>query len=1456
MKPSRPVLNRNHELSQGLIAAFPFGSMGMGGALSPTVDLIGDISLTPFPQTAAGDGIAAGPGGMGYQNNGIAGKGLQAASAAILTPTAAITVAAMVTFRTNLTASKIIAGKTLDGVANPNWALSITTNNQIGFRVTTTVGNSVAFITSAIATVSEDPQVLIGTFDGANVRFYLNGIASAAVANAGTLLTNGVFAVGGRYDAAGVPDLPMNGDIYDLRIWDRALNDLEVRQLSDEYWDQYVEPQAINMLVPYWHAICNATVGATKTTFATSESSASAIVQATSDTQASETTSSSTGQAIVQAASAITIHSVQSASTASAIVQSDIASALVNVAFAVNVDVDVLATSAVQTSDITSASVARVEVRANIVRPISEATSSVSVSITTHATINAQTKDPFLTTDIDPWVQAMSNTSIKKPETAFDIDNIVSGTSHRSLQLISSVSTGEAIVSTDADLYMDQFESQVLAKVPVEVYVAAVAQEVTSASNMSVLTQATISHELLPIEQSTSASALVQSSLALSIENVTSDSTGAAIVQGDTDAEISNATSSSSASAIVQASISGLISEVVSSVSSSAIVNQTGTINKDIEVTSESDSSVIVSSDVDANLQNTTCDVVSQEIVSASVGVSMAEVVSESDVDVITHANTSAITSELTVSADASGPTVANVSAVFSEVVSASSASVTVQSSVNKSLTEVASLSFAEAIVQAVSARLLSEITSSSSASLPVQASLAYSVGEISSASDGQAIVTVSTAMQANEVTSDSDASAIVQSSMDLTTQKVAQDISASAWVQSESHTTIENIECSAVSLSEDSSIITALLQEVSSDVSAQAIVNQLSSDVSVKNIEFSFVGGPEVHAEVAHTIEAILQSSNGQAWVTVNTNMTPAEVVSDSTGTVDVNQLSADVSVGEITVAAIGRSGTATEQFDCIVSEVVSESSVSTTTHCAIDAILAEVLCDANVSLPVQATSHASISNLVSEVIAQAIVGVNQGPTLNEIYSNVNAQVIVNQLTCDAAVDKLLFECDIEGAIVTANLNYTLNNVEFDVDVDVSSQANVSAIIDKPTTYSYCEVYVTAEMFKPLPIDVVVSGSIGSIVSATLNKTLKRVTSNADTSHEVNSSTNAILKRVTISTDIDVHVNSTIAATIDNILSSITGDTAVYSSITGATKDPLVGGSIGPVVQGTSHRHIHGLQYTVVGSAVVGSAAVCTMPKPEFYCSAIGPATANVAAALNRITSLSSGTVRVSSSSQMIVNDIASESAARVIASASLNPSLKKVEQQSSVDIDAQSSVVVSIKKITAEVNAFSENFAFITCTIENILCESEGFVGNNVWADIPKPVATADCSVDVVADSHQSIEKIYAIAFWESEIQSDVVAETRPIEFSAVIANPWDVSISLTLPKPVSEALASILSTANADIVILNVRSKSTAMTLIGPNIPVITPGGGGQGSQSVMTETVFGQSSLANPNFISTM
>ena len=138
---------------------------------------------------------------------------------AILNP-AKITIAGWISTRVNTTAQRVVDR---DNGGAITYFLALTGNpNKVSFRV----GSSVVTGTTTVS--ANTWHHIAGVYDGSTLTCYLDGVANGSVSGSPVLTDNGVPINIGRRAAGGVK---LNGQLDDIRIYDRALSASEITDL-------------------------------------------------------------------------------------------------------------------------------------------------------------------------------------------------------------------------------------------------------------------------------------------------------------------------------------------------------------------------------------------------------------------------------------------------------------------------------------------------------------------------------------------------------------------------------------------------------------------------------------------------------------------------------------------------------------------------------------------------------------------------------------------------------------------------------------------------------------------------------------------------------------------------------------------------------------------------------------------------------------------------------------------------------------------------------------------------------------------------------------------------------------------------------------------------------------------------------------------------------------------------
>ncbi len=113
--------------------------------------------------------------------------------------------------------------------AQNSWLFDIAPNGQVYFSVTNASGTQKD--AGSVSTVPLNAWTLItGTYDGTNVRIYINGVLEGSIAQTGAIQANAssTTSVGAKF-ADGTPNYPFNGLVDDVAIASRAFSAAEIQ---------------------------------------------------------------------------------------------------------------------------------------------------------------------------------------------------------------------------------------------------------------------------------------------------------------------------------------------------------------------------------------------------------------------------------------------------------------------------------------------------------------------------------------------------------------------------------------------------------------------------------------------------------------------------------------------------------------------------------------------------------------------------------------------------------------------------------------------------------------------------------------------------------------------------------------------------------------------------------------------------------------------------------------------------------------------------------------------------------------------------------------------------------------------------------------------------------------------------------------------------------------------------
>ncbi|MCK9369102.1 hypothetical protein M0R04_04040 [Candidatus Dojkabacteria bacterium] len=146
---------------------------------------------------------------------------------ASIKPTSAITTEAWV--NPNKTGSSVILDKRYDTTADPwnSYVLDITSTNQWDFCISNGTAGSQSCVTSAEIVQLGVWSHIVGTYDGSNIRLYVNGKQVSSTAKTGSIGYSTIGLYFGQNGYSGYPQY-FGGGIDSTRIYSRALTAAEV----------------------------------------------------------------------------------------------------------------------------------------------------------------------------------------------------------------------------------------------------------------------------------------------------------------------------------------------------------------------------------------------------------------------------------------------------------------------------------------------------------------------------------------------------------------------------------------------------------------------------------------------------------------------------------------------------------------------------------------------------------------------------------------------------------------------------------------------------------------------------------------------------------------------------------------------------------------------------------------------------------------------------------------------------------------------------------------------------------------------------------------------------------------------------------------------------------------------------------------------------------------------------
>ena len=214
-----------------LAAYWPMDELSSGSAPVTRYDVTGGSTLYGFSFTPGTDGWTSGVFGGGLQFNGstdYVDMGLKSS----YTPSSALTVSEWVNWSAFTSGSGGYATVSNSTSSTNGYAIYQNTSapyNKLVAYVYTS-NNGVRSVTGSTLLSTGTWYHVVLTYDGSNVRLYLNGVQEGSIAGTGTITTSTAdLLFGSQYTSGGAK---FTGTLDDVRIYNRALSSSEI---NDQY---------------------------------------------------------------------------------------------------------------------------------------------------------------------------------------------------------------------------------------------------------------------------------------------------------------------------------------------------------------------------------------------------------------------------------------------------------------------------------------------------------------------------------------------------------------------------------------------------------------------------------------------------------------------------------------------------------------------------------------------------------------------------------------------------------------------------------------------------------------------------------------------------------------------------------------------------------------------------------------------------------------------------------------------------------------------------------------------------------------------------------------------------------------------------------------------------------------------------------------------------------------------
>src|SRR3990167_3461 len=232
IKPQRPIINRSHPLSKGLIGAWPIFEHG-GTSATDLKDIsgfnnnVGTLGSITYERSHLGQAAVL----NANTDDLTVGEG----AGTTLQPTKGISMAVWLKTTDQAVGDPYLIGFT--GTAD-SYAIFL---NGDGSDTVVVAINAVNKAQSLSIISNGKIHQVVGTFDGANVKCYFDRALEATTAFAGDIVYNLIGFGLGLASNPGYSSAGSKGSFYDFRLYNRALSASEVNQSFFDPWALYTK---------------------------------------------------------------------------------------------------------------------------------------------------------------------------------------------------------------------------------------------------------------------------------------------------------------------------------------------------------------------------------------------------------------------------------------------------------------------------------------------------------------------------------------------------------------------------------------------------------------------------------------------------------------------------------------------------------------------------------------------------------------------------------------------------------------------------------------------------------------------------------------------------------------------------------------------------------------------------------------------------------------------------------------------------------------------------------------------------------------------------------------------------------------------------------------------------------------------------------------------------------------